>query len=245
MPPSEVIRVFIGYDTRLPVLFNVAQHSIIRHSSRPVAITPIALPHLRHVFNREKLAIQSTEFSFSRFLAPYLCGYEGWALFIDNDVIIRSDIAELWNLRDERFAVQCVKHDHQPKNKVKFLGEAQTAYNKKNWSSVMLMNCGKCRSLTPEYVNTATGLELHQFKWLESDSLIGELPLQWNFLVDFYKHDETAKLVHYTEGGPYFAGYRNVDFAPDWYDNYRDAASCTDSDYLALTDASRRDAEKP
>jgi hypothetical protein len=234
---DDVIRIFIGYDSRLPVLFNVAQHSIVRYASRPVAITPIKLAHLGHVFNRERLAIQSTEFSFSRFLTPYLCGYQGWAIFMDNDIVARDDIAKLWALRDDRYAVMCVKHDHQPTSTVKFLGETQTQYNKKNWSSVMLMNTAKCRALTPDYVNTASGLELHQFKWLGDDGLIGEIPMQWNFLVEYYKHDESAKMVHYTEGGPYYAATRHVDFAETWFDNFRDAASCTDSDFATLSQA--------
>lgn len=241
----ELLRVFIGYDAKLPVLYNVAQHSIIRHSSIPVAMTPIFNQHLKSVFHRERNPLQSTEFSFSRFLVPYLCNFSGWALFMDNDVIARGDLAELWNLRDENYAVQCVKHDHQPTTAVKFLGEQQTSYAKKNWSSVMLMNCSKCKTLTPEFVNHATGLELHQFKWLESDDLIGEIPMQWNFLAEYYKHDETAKLVHYTEGGPYFAATRDVDFAIDWYDNFRDASGNVDSDYTVLTqETAKRLSEK-
>jgi lipopolysaccharide biosynthesis glycosyltransferase len=240
---NDIIHVFIGYDSRQTVLFNIAQHSIIRHCSRPVTITPIKLSHLIGTFERERLAIQSTEFSFSRFLTPYLRNYEGWALFMDCDVIARSDLAELWALRDDRYAVQCVKHDHQPTGTVKFLGEQQTSYPKKNWSSVMLMNCGKCTALTPNYVNTASGLELHQFKWLESEELIGELPRHWNFLVDYYKHDETAKLLHYTEGGPYYADFRNVDFAGDWFENYRDANSSGDSTYLDLAEAATKAAD--
>ena len=234
---DDVIRIFIGYDSRLPVLFNVAQHSIIRHATRPVAITPINLAHLGHVFNRERLAIQSTEFSFSRFLTPYLCGYEGWAIFMDNDIVALDDIAKLWALRDDRYAVMCVKHDHQPTSTVKFLGEQQTQYNKKNWSSVMLMNTARCQALTPDFVNTASGLELHQFKWLESDELIGDLPMQWNFLVEHYRHDDSAKMVHYTEGGPYYAATRDVDFADAWFESFRDAASCVDSDFAALAQA--------
>jgi hypothetical protein len=234
---DDVIRIFIGYDSRLPVLYNVAQHSIVRYASRPVAITPIKLAHLGHIFTRERLAIQSTEFSFSRFLTPYLCGYQGWAIFMDNDIVARDDIAKLWALRDDRYAVMCVKHDHQPTSTVKFLGEQQTAYNKKNWSSVMLMNTAKCKALTPEFVNTASGLELHQFKWLGDDGLIGEIPMQWNFLVEYYKHDESAKMVHYTEGGPYYAATRHVDFAETWFDNFRDAASCVDSDFATLSQA--------
>lgn len=232
---DEVIRIFIGYDSRLPVLFNVAQHSIIRHATRPVSITPIKLSHLGHIFTRERLSIQSTEFSFSRFLTPYLAGYRGWAIFMDNDIVARDDIAKLWDLRDDRYAVQCVKHDHQPSSSVKFLGEPQTQYNKKNWSSVMLMNTARCTALTPAYVNKASGLELHQFKWLESDDLIGALPMEWNFLVEYYKHDEGAKIVHYTEGGPYYEATRHVDFAETWLENFRDGASCVDSDYETLT----------
>jgi lipopolysaccharide biosynthesis glycosyltransferase len=237
---DDVIRVFIGYDSRLAVCYNIAQHSLIRYSSRPLAITPIKLTHLTHLFNRPKLNVQSTEFSFSRFLTPYLAGYQGWAIFMDNDIVARDDIAMLWALRDDRYAVMCVKHDHQPTSTVKFLGEAQTQYDKKNWTSVMLMNTAKCKALTPEYVNTASGLELHQFKWLGDDSLIGEIPMQWNFLAEYYKHDDSAKMIHYTEGGPYYAATRQVDFAEVWFDNFRDGASCLDSDYATLTREAQR-----
>lgn len=237
--PDEVIHVFIGYDGRQSVLYTVSAHSIIRNATRPVTITSIKLEHLAHIFNRPRVAVQSTEFSFSRFLTPYLRGYQGWALFMDCDTVVRTDINELWKLRDDRYAVMCVKHDHQPTGTVKFLGEQQTSYTKKNWSSVMLMNCAKCTALTPEYVNTATGLELHQFKWLESDDLIGELPRDWNFLVEYYKHDDNAKLLHYTEGGPYYEATRHVDFAEEWFNDFRIANSSGDSDVEALTKAAK------
>jgi hypothetical protein len=241
--PPDMIHIFIGYDARQAVLYNVAHHSIVQRSSLPVSITPIKLGHLRHVFDRPRLSVQSTEFSFSRFLTPYLRNYEGWAIFMDCDVVVRADIAELWALRDERYAVQCVKHDHQPTSTVKFLGEQQTRYEKKNWTSVMLMNCARCTALTPEYVNTASGLDLHQFKWLKSDDEIGALPRDWNFLVEYYKHDEAAKLVHYTEGGPYYEATRHVDFANDWLAEFEAANSSGDSDVFALT-AAARDAKR-
>ena len=110
--------------------------------------------------------------------------YQGWALFLDCDQLMLGDVADLWRLRDEKYAVQVAKHDYQPQEEKKFMGAVQTKYVKKNWSSVMLMNCDKCKSLTPDYVNSATGLQLHQFKWLENDDLIGEIPLEWNWLVD-------------------------------------------------------------
>ena len=161
-----MIRVFIGYDAREAIAFSVLEHSIHRRASAPVAIAPVMLDQLKAVYRRERNPLQSTDFSFSRFLTPWLCGYEGWAVFMDCDQLVLDDIAKLWALRDERYAVQVVKHNHVPKEQVKFLGEKQSKYEKKNWSSVMLMNCAKCRALTPEYVNTASGLELHQFKWL-------------------------------------------------------------------------------
>ena len=180
-----MIRVFLGYDHRETVAYHVACHSIHSRSSQPVEIAPIMLSQLGGLFTREKNSLQSTDFSFSRFLTPYLCGYEGWALFADCDVICLDDIANLWKLRDDKYAVMCVHHDHRPKGDTKFLGEKQTQYEKKNWSSVMLMNTARCKALTPEYVNTKSGLELHRFHWLESEDLIGEIPAKWNHLVDY------------------------------------------------------------
>lgn len=132
-------------------------------------------------------------------------------------MLMREDIARLWALRDPHYAVQVVKHQYQPKDGTKFLGAVQTTYEKKNWSSVMLFNCAACKALTPEYVNSATGLQLHQFKWLPSDDMIGELPSIWNHLVGEYERKASAALVHYTVGGPYFSEYRQCDFADEWF----------------------------
>jgi lipopolysaccharide biosynthesis glycosyltransferase len=211
-----VIRVFIGYDSAEEVAFSVLAHSIHARASTPVAAAPVMLSQLKEVFRRPHNALQSTQFSFSRFLTPWLAGYEGWALFMDCDMLMLEDIAELWKLRDERYAVQVVKHVHVPKEDVKFLGHTQTKYEKKNWSSVMLMNCARCRALTPEYVNTASGLELHQFKWLGTDALIGELPSRWNHLVGYDAPRADAALVHYTIGGPWFPEYRDSEHAAEW-----------------------------
>ena len=136
---------------------------------------------------------------------------------MDCDMLVLDDIERLWSLRDDRYAVMVVKHDHQPRESVKFLGAPQTAYNKKNWSSVMMFNNSHCKALSPAYVNNASGLELHQFKWLEGDHLIGELPGRWNHLVGYQAPNTDVSLVHYTLGGPYFAGYENCEHAPAWF----------------------------
>jgi hypothetical protein len=211
-----MIRIFIGFDPRETVAWHVLCHSILARSSRPVSFVPLALAHLRECFWRERDPLQSTDFSFTRFLVPYLSGFEGWSLFMDCDMLVRADIAELWDLRDDRYTVMCVKHEHRPLETVKFLGAPQTPYAKKNWSSVMLFNNARCRALTPEYVNTASGLALHQFKWLGSDDAIGPLPHTWNHLVGHNTPDPAACNVHYTTGGPYFREYADVEHAEDW-----------------------------
>jgi len=217
-----MINVFIGYDNKEKVAFNVLSYSILNNSTKPVAITPIALNNIKDDFVRERNNLSSTEFSFSRFIIPHLMNYQGWALFMDCDMLMYEDIAELWRLRDDRYAVQVCKHDYVPKEKTKFLGQTQTAYPKKNWSSFMLMNCKKCTQLTPNYVNRASGLELHQFKWLESEDLIGEIPLEWNWLVGEYEYIKEPKNVHYTKGGPWFKDYKDCDYSQDWFVNYNE-----------------------
>ena len=215
-----MINVFIGYDSKEKIAHHVLSESILRNSTKPVAITPIYLPNIKDDFVRERNNISSTEFSFSRFIIPHLMNYQGWALFMDCDMLMKTDIADLWRLRDVKYAVQVCKHDYIPKEETKFLGQVQTKYQKKNWSSFMLMNCKKCTTLTPEYVNKASGLELHQFKWLESEELIGELPLEWNWLVGEYDKKEDVKNVHFTKGGPYFEKYSNSDYADEWFNVY-------------------------
>jgi hypothetical protein len=224
-----MIKVFIGHDPRETVAFHVLSHSIQKRASQPVSITPIALSQLGGVMWRERNTLQSTDFSFSRFLTPFLCDFEGWALFMDCDMLMLEDIAKLWALRDKQYAVMCVKHNHTPTEDIKFLGAIQTRYDKKNWSSVMLLNCKKCTALTPEYVNKASGLELHRFKWLESDDLIGEIPHCWNHLVDYDPAEEIQQIanLHYTIGGPYFKETENCGYAAEWFTEYEDMTAAS------------------
>jgi hypothetical protein len=214
---ESMIRVFIGFDPRETVAYNVLAHSIQARSSRPVSITPLALSQLAGLMTRERHPLQSTDFSFSRFLTPYLSEYSGWSIFMDCDMLVLDDIAKLYDLRDERFAVMVVKHEHRPREEIKFLNQPQSKYEKKNWSSVMLFNNTRCGALTPTYVNNASGLELHQFKWLGDDSLIGELPARWNHLVGYDPARQGAALVHYTLGGPYFDEYRDCEYSAEWF----------------------------
>jgi len=216
-----MIRVFIGYDSNEVVAWHTLCHSILRHTTEPVSFVPLARNQLNKIYNKPKQGKESTEFSMTRFLVPYLSNFEGWSIFMDCDMLVTRDFKELWDLRDERYAVQCVKHDYSPTTSRKFLNQEQSIYEKKNWSSVMLFNNAKCKALTPEYVNTATGLELHQFKWLESEDLIGDIPSEWNFLSGEEHMLEEGKIpgnIHYTLGGPYFEDHQDVDYAGLWFE---------------------------
>jgi lipopolysaccharide biosynthesis glycosyltransferase len=212
----KLLDIFIGFDSNEVVAYYALCQSILSKSSRSVRFAPINLSSLRSVFHRERNQLQSTEFSFSRFLVPYLSEYSGWSLFMDCDMLARADISELFDLIDEKYSVMVCKHDYVPRDEVKFLGNVQTKYEKKNWSSLVLFNNAKCKALTPEYVNTASGLELHQFKWLGDDAQIGGLPLEWNWLVGEYPYNDKAKICHFTLGGPYFRNYVNSDYADEW-----------------------------
>jgi len=218
MDKIEVLNIYIGYDSNEIVAYHALCQSIIQHSSKPIKFTPLNLNNLTAFFSRERNALQSTEFSFSRFLVPYISNYTGWSLFLDCDMIAMADFSELFKLADATKAVMVCKHDYQPKEDSKFLGQVQTKYEKKNWSSLMLFNNEKCKVLTPDYVNSASGLELHQFKWLEDEALIGEIPLEWNWLVGEYPKNNNANNVHFTVGGPYFNEYRNSDYADAWFE---------------------------
>jgi len=221
-----MLRVFIGYDPREAITYSVLAHSIQRRATQPVSITPIALNQLGNIYTRERNPLQSTDFSFTRFLTPYLSNFEGWSVFMDCDMIVRDDINNLFALADDRYAVQVVKHDHTPEEETKFLGAPQSKYQKKNWSSVMLFNNAKCKALTPDYVNSASGLELHQFKWLDSDDLIGEIPHRWNHLVAYDEPDNDVSLVHFTVGGPYFNEYRDCEYAEEWFEERKIMENC-------------------
>ena len=149
---AKPVPIFIGYDCRERAAVNVLIDSLYQHSSMPLAITPLITSQLeiQQLYWRERDPKQSTAFSFTRFLVPYLNDYEGWAIFMDCDMLCRGDIKALWEQRNDACAVMCVQHEHVPVETVKFLGELQSAYPKKNWSSLMLFNCSHCTALRPD-----------------------------------------------------------------------------------------------
>ena len=211
-----MMNIFIGYDPRESVAYHVCSNSLLRHSSAPLAITPLALQNLGHYHERHSDG--SNQFIYSRFLVPHLMQYQGWALFIDGDMIVRDDIAKLWALRDDSKAVMCVHHHYKTRASTKYLGAPNENYPRKNWSSVVLWNCAhpKHKTLTPEFIQQATGAQLHRFTWL-ADSEIGSLPIEWNWLPDEFGANEDAKLLHWTLGTPCFKDYANSPMAKEWH----------------------------
>jgi hypothetical protein len=221
-----LLNVYVGYDPQESVAFYTLAHSIARRASIPVSIAPVMQSQLGGLYWRERGPTESTQFSLTRFLVPALAGYRGRSIFMDCDMLCRADIAGLvaYADLDPDKAVLVCKHDYVPKTERKFLGHVQTKYARKNWSSLMIFNNELCTALTPEYVNSASGLDLHRFKWL-NDSLIGELDLKWNWLVGEYPYNREAKMVHYTLGGPYFDEYRDCDYASEWFEEFESMRS--------------------
>ena len=213
-----MLRIYIGYDPRESVAFYTLAHSILRRASVPIAIAPLAQNQLKGIYRRARGPTESTEFSMTRFLVPYLSEYAGWSVYLDCDMLCRVDVAGLTSEMQQQAdkAVLVCKHDYVPKSERKFLDQVQTKYPRKNWSSLMVFNNDRCRALTPDYVNSASGLELHRFAWVE-DRLIGELEREWNWLVGEYPHNPGARIAHFTLGGPYFEPYRECDYAAEWF----------------------------
>jgi hypothetical protein len=212
-----MLQVYIGFDPREEIAFHTLAHSIREHSSVPVSIVPLDKRELLHLYTRPRGPTESTEFALTRFLVPLLSGFRGWSLFMDCDMLCRSDIVALFaeSARQPDKAVLVCQHDYVPKSERKFLDQVQTRYVRKNWSSVMLFNNDRCRALDAGYVNRASGLDLHRFAWLD-DTLIGSLPLEWNWLVDEYPYRADAKIVHFTRGGPWFPEFKDCDYAEEW-----------------------------
>jgi len=185
-----MLRIFIGTDRRQPVAASVLQSSLYETSSVPLAITQLRLPSLPCTRKG------TTEFTYSRFLVPYLSDYEGWSLFLDADMVVQADIKELFDLRDKNFDVMLVK------NKQRF-----------EWASLMLFNNEKCKDLNPESI--AEG-EPAMFDWTGK---VGELPAEWNHLIG-YDEPKAAKLIHYTLGIPMFPECVGAGGEPEWFAAY-------------------------
>lgn len=238
--------VFIGYDEREDDAYQVCRASLLKHASRPLHIVKLEQAALRRAgwYRREwrqegrdridmgDLRPFSTDFAFTRFLVPALSLYQGWALFCDCDFLFTDDIASLFALADQRYAVMCVKHDHDPAEQTKMGGLVQSRYRRKNWSSLVLWNCGHAgnKDLTGWMVNEWAGSFLHAFSWLD-DAVIGDLPKEWNWLAGIDPKPglgDTPKGIHFTLGVPTMPGCGNTPYAALWRAAYRDLHATED-----------------
>lgn len=222
-----MLKVFIGYDKRESAAVWTLANSILKNSSVPINFVFLHLPSLTSagLMWRDKDPKQSTDFTYSRFLVPYLCDYKaGRVIFMDCDMVLMpgTDIAELVDYCPLDHDIAVVKHDYKPTNSTKFGGAPQSPYPMKLWSSLMVFNPNtfKCRQLTPKYINEATGQELHQFQWT-SPGRIASIPEEWNWIPGHSKGE--PKLIHFTEGTPSWKAYKDAPNAETWWSEYRDA----------------------
>lgn len=216
---TKKLKVFVGWDSREDIAWQVCRHSMLRHASHDLEIHPLKQPTLREIGLYTRPGDKaSTEFSITRFLTPYLGAHDGWSIFVDCDFLITDDIFKILDEVEEDKALYCVQHDYTPANMVKMDGKEQTVYPRKNWSSFMMFNGAHpdVKKLTPEVVNGAEPAYLHRFSWTD-DSQLGALDLKWNFLEGEYPQPETTPIcIHYTNGGPWFENWQNVMFGDLW-----------------------------
>lgn len=226
------LRIWVGRDAREIRAWNVACASFRRYATQPLELHAISMSSCPGLYTRPTRILHtggywdeiseapmSTSHAIARFLVPFLCGYQGWALFTDGDVLCRTDVAQLFALADERYAVQVVHHQYAPVSAEKMDGQVQTRYPRKNWSSVMLFNCGHPlnKALTVDHVNAVPGRDLHRFDWLP-DEWVGPLPESWNWLAGHSSPTITPDLVHFTEGVPDMPGYEHGPYTDEWYE---------------------------
>jgi hypothetical protein len=245
--PKTGLRVFIGHDDAEAAACAVAEYSLFRHARRlPIKVQRVSMemipayarPTSRlpsgHLFDDLSDAPMSTTHAIARFWIPLLCGQTGWALFTDGDVLFRDDISGLFDLADQNKAVMVVQHPPLLEEGEKKAGHVQLAYPRKNWSSVILWNCGHManRALTPAVLNTWPGRDLHAFRWLLDDQ-IGALPARWNHLVNVSAADPDPAIVHYTLGTPNLEGHQHDAYAEDWRTAARVAGYALPVSFLA------------
>jgi len=214
-------KIFVGYDSREDIAWQVARFSLQRHARTDLAIIPLRQNVLRELglYTRPYDPLSSTEFSLTRFLTPFLAACDDWVMFCDCDFLFTQDVNRVFEGLDSGKALYCVQHEYTPVNQVKMDGKQQTVYPRKNWSSFMLFNCAHpdVKALTPEVVNTVSPAYLHRFEWVKDPDGIGALPLGWNFLEGEYPRPDTPpQAVHYTNGGPWFENWQDVDFGDLW-----------------------------
>ena len=231
-------KVFVGYDSREDIAWQVCRHSLLRQADGDLTVIPIRQATVRELglYTRPLDIGSSTEFSLTRFLTPYLAASDGWVIFCDCDFLFTADVRQIFDGLDRSKALYCVQHDYVPAHGVKMDGKTQTSYPRKNWSSFMLFNCGHpdVKALTPDVVNSATPAFLHRFEWVTDPASIGSLALDWNFLEGEYaKPDRTPRVIHYTNGGPWFDEWQDCDYADLWLherDLYLQSARLADSE---------------
>ena len=220
----EPLRIYVGWDSREDIAFQACKQSLLDTASVPIEVIPLKQRLLKRegLYWRKSDKLASTEFTFTRFLIAEMAQFQGWALFIDCDFIAVEDVKKLFNQADNKYALMCAQHDYTPKEGVKMDGKQQLNYPRKNWSSMMLVNCGhpSNKKLTKDLVNDPDidGKYLHRFSWLK-DSEIGAISHEWNWLVGWYNEpdDGKPKFIHYTEGGPWFEQYKDCEYNLEYY----------------------------
>lgn len=213
------MKVFVGYDPREDIAFQVCEYSILKHQPEAKVI-PLKMDDLmkRGIYKRGPDVLASTQFTLTRYLIPQLMDYKGWALYVDCDTLFLDDVMSVTRHIDDKYAVVVVQHQYTPKTTIKMDGVPQTTYPRKNWSSVVLWNCSHpAHKILNAAMNKQPAHYFHRFEWLR-DEQIGSMSVDWNWLVGYYSEPNhgTPRILHYTDGGPWMEKYRRCDYSDVW-----------------------------
>ena len=222
---NKPLTIYVGYDSRHSDIAEISKFAIedsikninsnytdfFKDKEEPI-IKFLDKSKIKEYTREDKN--QSTEFTYTRFLIPYLENYEGISMFLDDDIIFRKSPLELSYFLSPKNAVACLQYEYDDFPEKKFDGQNNVTYPKKLWSSFMVFNNNHpdCKKLTPEIVNTETGKYLHQFEWTQNIDMIPEQYIFTEGLDDIHhKYDFYA--VHYTHGGPWINGMDITDIS--------------------------------
>ena len=204
------IPIFVGFDARESIAYHVFCQSVLAHTKANVAFYPISGAQ------RDG----SNSFIYERFKAAQRMGFHGRAIYADSDMLFRTDVAELYEIASDHFDVMVCPHDYRTKFPVKYWGRPNHDYPRKNWSSLMLINCNAA-SWQRIDVDKMSGQELHRFEFVD-EKRVGILPLEWNWLAGEYDYNPNAKNVHFTLGIPPLWDYsvESIGYVAEWWRTY-------------------------
>jgi hypothetical protein len=193
---AERLDIFVGTDRSQLLAVSVLEHSIRRRTDSEVRVSPLIdldLPEPKDIRQGSR-----TGFSFARFAIPELTGYRGKALYLDADMLVFADIAELWRIPFDGAKI-IIQGDL--KADVVSPDKYGAPRQRVRQCAVMMIDCARTDWRVQDIVAGLDGKYtydelMHHMCILSEDEVAYRLPFEWNSL-EYW--DADTKLLHYTD----------------------------------------------